>query len=376
MEQNICSRCIMDTSVKEITFNENRECQYCMIHDDLEMQYPSDSAKKQEMLHDLVQKIKEAGKGKKYDCICGVSGGRDSSWLLMKVVELGLRPLAVHFDNGWNSEIAVSNIKNLCSKLNVDLETYVVDWNEFKDLQISMLKASVPDVEVPTDVAIHSVLHKYAVEEDIKYILNGHSFRTEGVTPRSWSYIEGKYIESVHRLFGKIPLKTFPNFKMWDFFYCTFIKKIKVYPIINLLTYEHAPAMKELEEKMGWKYYGGHHHENYYTKFIQSYLLPQKFKIDKRKTELSAFVRSGKMTRDEALKEVNTPYEFDPKMIDYILPKLNLSKEEWEKIYNLPVKSFEDYPSYYSLMKLFKKPIYIATKIGLLPKLLYFKFLG
>ncbi|UOF02236.1 N-acetyl sugar amidotransferase [Bdellovibrio reynosensis] len=367
----------MDTTVPEIVFDDKGVCQFCGLHDELVKIYPDDRNSRKEKLELLLEEIKRTGKGKKYDCVCGVSGGRDSSWLLLKVVELGLRPLAVHFDNGWNSEIAVSNIKKTCEKLNVDLETYVVDWHEFRDIQLSMLKGSTPDVEVPTDVAIHTVLHHYAAKENIKFVLNGHSFRTEGISPRGWTYMDGLYIESVHKKFGSAKFETFPNFKMWDYFYYSYVKRVKVYPIINLLEYEHESAMKELEQKLDWKYYGGHHHENYYTKFIQSYLLPKKFNIDKRKTELSALIRSGQVSRDEAIATLSkSEYEFDKTLIDYILPKLEITKTDWDNIFSMKPKSFLDYRTYYPLVRFLKVPIRIAAQLGLVPRLLYFKFLG
>ena len=225
--QRICVRCVADETIPGIYFDENGVCNYCHIHDAMEQEYPQ-GKKAQKELKALVRRIKLSGKGRKYDCIVGVSGGRDSTYLLYVAVKLGLRPLAVHFDNGWNSALAVTNIKNILTKLKVDLETLVVDWAEFKDLQRSFLLASVSDAEIPTDVGIFGTLHRVAAKEGIKYILNGHSFRTEGVMPIGWTYMDGRYIKSVQKQFGTQKLKTFPNFNLWDMFYYTFIRKIKM----------------------------------------------------------------------------------------------------------------------------------------------------
>jgi hypothetical protein len=199
----ICNRCILDETVKDIWFDEKGICKYCHISDELEKMHPlgEDGERR---LSEIITKIKEKGKNKKYDCIAGVSGGRDSTYTLYKAVQFGLRPLAVHFDNGWNSDISVSNIKNACDKLNVDLHTVVVDWEEFKDLQIAFLKSGTPDADIPTDYAIYSVLYDEAKKEGVKYILNGHSFRTEGTSPISWTYMDGRYLKSVYKQFGKL----------------------------------------------------------------------------------------------------------------------------------------------------------------------------
>ena len=370
----ICTRCISDTRIKEITFDDNGVCNYCRVHDSLSKEYPL-GEKGKINLELLVNKIKKVGLKKEYDCIVGVSGGRDSTYALYLAVQLGLRPLAVHFDNGWNSEIAVSNIKNAVRKLNVDLYTHVADWEEFKSLQRSFLRASVSDAEVPTDIAIFGTLHKMAAREGLRYIINGHSFRTEGVVPLSWTYMDGKYLVGVHRQFGGKRLKSVPNFTLTSFVYFTVLRRIQVVPILNYVNYDQKEIDRLLKSELDWEYYGGHHHESYYTKFFQSYLLPQKFHIDKRILEYSALVRSGQMERETALKEVSTkPYEFSEELIDYTLRKLGLSIEEFQEIMNQAPKSYVDYPSYYPLIKALKLPIKIATDAGVIPPLLYQKY--
>lgn len=370
----ICTNCLLDETVPLIHFDLNGRCNFCKVYDILDNKYPLDSTTSA-TLSSLIENIKKEGKKKKYDCIVGVSGGVDSTYTMLKAVEFGLRPLAVHLDNGWDSEIAVKNIKYTCEKMGVDLYTYVIDWEEFKDLQLSFLKASVPDFEIPTDVAIHSTLVKTASKYGIKYILNGHSFRTEFVMPKTWTYMDGRYINSVQKKFGKAKLKSYPNFFITDVLYYNVLKGIKVVPFLNYFEYEKSTAKKILIEKIDWIDYGGHHQESIYTKFFMTYLLPQKFNIDKRKTEFSARVLSGKMSRELALQELKKPVEYSEENVDYVIRKLELSTDAFREIYNLPVKSFQDYPTYYPIMKFFKLPIYWACKLGILPILLYYKFL-
>jgi N-acetyl sugar amidotransferase len=368
-----CNRTVLDTTIPGIQFDSNGICQFVKVYEEMDKLYPLYNA--EQRLSELVQKIKNDSKGKKYDCIVGVSGGTDSTFMLYQAVKKGLRPLAVHFDNGWNSKIAVKNIRNACEKLSVDLYTYVVDWEEFKDLQISFLKASVSDAEIPTDVGIHGTVMRVAAKEGVKYVLNGHSFRTEFIMPIGWTYMDGKYINSVHKQFGNIPLKTFPNFTLTDYVYYHLIRGIKQVPFLNYFDYDKAKAKELLVKELGWEYSGGHHHESTYTKFFQSYLLPQKFKIDKRKTELTAMILSGHINRNQALEELNSPYPYEPEIVDYTINKLGLTKPEFEEIMKLPVKHFYDYSTYFPLIKAMKIPVKIATNMGLLPKIIYYKFL-
>ena len=225
----ICTRCIMDDSVIGISFDKKGVCIFCHMHDELDKKFPMNE-NTDHSLRQIINKIKKSGKNSTYDCIVGVSGGKDSSYTLVRVVELGLRPLVVHFDNGWNSNLAVQNIKNLCEKLKVDLHTHVADWEEFRDLQRSFLFASVPDGEVPTDFVITSVLTQLASKERIKYIIQGNTFRTEGTTPLSWTYQDPKYIRCIHKKFGKKKIKSFPIMNISQFLYYSFIKRVISFP--------------------------------------------------------------------------------------------------------------------------------------------------
>jgi N-acetyl sugar amidotransferase len=368
-----CTRCVLDTSVPELTFDENGVCQYCKIYDELNKLYPLDDTA-DTRLNDLIREVKAKGGSKKYDCIVGVSGGTDSTYTLLTAVKHGLRPLAVHFDNGWNSRVAVANIKKACNKFNVDLFTYVVDWEEFKDLQKSFLKASTSDAETPTDVGILSTLFRVADKEKIKYILYGHSFRTEGIAPIGWTYYDGKYIKGIQKRFGKLKLKTFPNFTLTDFVYYNYFKRLCMIPILNYVDYNKAEAKNTLRQELDWEDSGGHHHESIYTHFFHSFMLPEKFNIDKRKVQLSAQVLSRQIPRSEALATLATRYPVDERIVAYAIEKLGLSKEEFEQIMNDKPKSFKNYPSYLRLLKLFKGPFKIAHDLKIIPELLYLKY--
>ena len=372
--QTICSRCVLDTTVSDIWFNDKGECKYCLIHDEMELLHPLGAQTEKEYAA-IISKIKSEGTGKKYDCVTGVSGGRDSTYTLYTAVKAGLRPLAVHFDNGWNSDIAAQNIKKTCDKLGVDLFTIVADWQEFRDLQVSFLKASTPDADVPTDFAIYSVLYHVANKEGIKYILNGHSFRTEGTSPISWTYMDPIYVKSVHQKFGQLKkFKSFPHMNMLKLLYYIFIKKIREVRLMEFLDYRKKEVDQILSKELDWVYYGGHHHENLYTKFFQSYYLPVKFNIDKRKTELSAMIRSGHIQRDEALHELKTAYPYDDKVIKYAQNKLELSENDFKNIMSAPVKSHDDYQTLLPFIRLMKFPIRWATSLKMLPRILYLKY--
>ncbi|GFK94186.1 7-cyano-7-deazaguanine synthase [Fundidesulfovibrio magnetotacticus] len=371
----VCSRCVYDTTIPEIVFDDEGVCQFCRIHEEMERQYPA-GPEAQRRLEQLVDRVKAQGKGKDYDCIVGVSGGVDSTYTLYQAVKLGLRPLAVHFDNGWNSEVAVRNIENSVSRLNVDLHTHVVDWEDFKKLQISFLKASVSDAEIPTDMAIHAVLHQMADAEGVKHILIGHSFRTEGIVPKTWTYFEGSYIRGVHKRFSGSSRTSVPVLSLPGLFYYMALKRIKVSPLLNYFDYDKKKAGELLAREVGWEDYGGHHHESLYTKFFQSYLLPFKFGIDKRKLSFSARIRSGTMVRAEALRILREePYPLNMDIVEYTMEKLGLSMADFEAIMAAPRRSFQDYPTLYPYMRALKTPITLGFKLGLVPKILYYKYI-
>ena len=371
----ICSRCVSDTTVPDIRFDEHGICNFCHTHDALNEQFPLDEKGRQK-LDQIIKKIQKDGKGQKYDCIVGVSGGTDSTFCLYIAHKLGLRSLAVHFDNGWDSEESVSNIRNAVRKLGIDLKWIEVDFEEFSDIQRSFLRASVPDAEIPTDIAIHAVLHRTAAENNIKWIINGINFRTEGIQPLKWSYMDGRYVRSVQERFGHRPLVTYPNLTIPDMINFSLLKGIKTVPLLAYMNYSKEETKDILKREVDWTDYGGHHFESIYTRFVITDILWNKFRIDKRKVSLSAAVRSGKLSRDEALEILKTPPKGDPDITRIVLGKIGLTEEEFEEILSLPPQTFFDYPTSYPLIRALKWPIKLACTLNLVPKIFYEKYFG
>jgi N-acetyl sugar amidotransferase len=345
-----CTRCVMDTTDVEITFDEWGQCCHCSAFLEKRTRHAYHGQDSDAELERIFAEMRSVGRGKPYDCVVGVSGGADSSYLAYVVKEHGLRPLAVHMDNGWNSEKAVLNIKNVTRRMGIDYESYVLDWEEFRDLQLAFLKASVPEAETPTDTAIPAALHFVAVRHNVKYILTGGNLATEGILPSSWHY-DGKdlkYLNYIHRKFGSRPLRKFPTFGYKREMYFKFVRGIKtIYPL-NYMPFAKKDAIKLLEEKFDWKAYGGKHHESRYTKFIQSYYLFEKFGIDYRRATLSSQICAGDVLREDAVIKLRSkPY--DPVEIEedkkYIAKKLDVTNEELDDILKLPAKWYWDYPN-------------------------------
>ena len=349
IKYQICSRGIWDTSVPGITFDENGVSNYAKIFDRLCQAYPLGEKGKSKW-EKLVNQIIEKGKGKQYDCIIGVSGGTDSSYLMhLAKIEYGLRPLAVTFDNGWSSEISVKNIKKVTDKLNIDLETYVVDYEEMKAIHKAYMKASLPWIDFPTDFAIKNLLLSVAKREKIDFVFNGHDFRSEGTQPNEWTHGDSKQINFILKNFGNVKIKTLPYLNYYAQIYLSIGKGLKFIKPFYYLDYQKKTAQDFLIKNYNWEYYGGHHHENVFTKFAIAYWLVKKHKIDKRKITLSAQILSGEISRDEALKKISEP-PYNPEQMerdkDYVIKKLELKADEFEKIWSSSNKSIYDYPSY------------------------------
>ena len=354
----ICKRCIMDTSDPDIVFDDSGFCNHCTQYFEKAKRelYLNDAG--QQRLDKLVATIKEKGRTAEYDCIIGVSGGVDSTMVaFLAKKKLGLRALAVHLDNGWNSELAVNNVERALKMLDIDLYTYVLDWEEFRDLQLSFLKASVTNCEIPTDHAINALLYRVAAEKGINYILSGSNVLSEGIyLPPTWGYDakDWKHIKAVHKRFGNIKLKTFPHINAGRFLYLTFFKGIKFIPLLNYFEYVKQDAKSLLERELGWRDYGGKHYESIYTRFYQAYILPRKFNIDKRRVHLSTLICSRQITRDQAFEALDEDlYEPDKLVEDceFVIKKLGLTAEEFEAIMSQPIKSYRDYPSNYLFLK-------------------------
>lgn len=345
-----CKRCVMDTSDEEISFDANGFCNHCTDYYEKTSKLTYQGESSDQVLKGLVDRMKEKGKGKSYDCLIGISGGIDSCYVAYVIKNLGLRALVVHMDNGWNSEISVTNIKHVVSRLGFDYQSYVLDWEEFKDLQLAFLKASVPEAETPTDIAIPAALHKIAAENNIHFIISGGNYATEGILPKSWHY-DAKdltYLKAIHKRFGKKKLKTFPTFGYLNEIYYKYIKGIRTIYLLNYVPYSKKDAMSILENELGWTYYGGKHYESKYTGFLQSYILPVKFHIDYRLATFSTQICAGEISRSEALEELSK-LSYDPSKAQeekiYVCKKLGITVDEFESIMHAPPLSHKNYPN-------------------------------
>lgn len=347
-----CSHCVLNTHDDPLmTFDEKGVCNYCRNYKIQYIDNAISQSQKKEKLNQQLALFKKYKKGK-YDSILGVSGGVDSTYVAYLCKQLGLNPLLVHFDNGWNSEMAVSNIEQITKNTGFDLYTFVVDWPEFRDLQLSYIKASVLDWEIPTDHGFFAKLYELANKFNIKYLITGHNYQTEAILPKTMrhSKMDVANILDIHKQFGTIKLKTFPLLNFFKFNYYTRIKKIERFNLLEFVEeYNKEKAKQLIIEKMGWRDYGGKHYESIFTRFYQGYVLKEKFGFEKRKAHLSNLICSGQMTKSEALEELKTPiyneatYKVDR---EFVLKKLGLSELQFQAIMNEPVRSHLEFKSY------------------------------
>ncbi len=347
----ICSHCVMDTSDSQIVFDDAGVCDHCLgfKRDVLPNWHPDE--KGAAMFREMVGRIKAAGQGKPFDCIMGMSGGLDSSYLLhLAVSEVGLRPLVFHVDGGWNTDIAVNNIQVLVDKLGLDLYTEVINWEEMRDFQLAFFKAGVPHLDIPQDHAFVATLYHFAHKHNIKYILNGGNFATECVrNPLEWLYYgtDMAQLRDIHRRFGTIPLRTYPfSSILFHKVYLRYIRGVQVVKPLNLLPYTKEHASKTLAETYGWRPYPQKHFESRFTRFYEGYWLPTRFGYDTRRVQYSSLILTGQMTRDEALERLKK-LAYDPATIDedfeYIATKLGISVAELRGYHEMPLKTYRDY---------------------------------
>lgn len=372
-DTTICTRCIYDSTVPNITFDEQGVCNYCHQIEGLDQEYPT-GAEGQRRLAQMIDDMKKDGVGKRYDAIIGVSGGCDSSYLVHTMHEAGLRLLAVHFDNTWNSKVATENIHNLLEKLGIDLFTIVVNNKEYDDIYRSFLKAGVRDIDSPTDIGLATTLYRAAEKYGVKYMIEGHSFRTEGVAPLGWVYMDGKYIESVQKQFGTYKIKSFPNLWLKDFLRWMIFGQIKKVRPLYYMDYDKEAAKKLLAEKYGWQWYGGHHLENRFTAFVHSYFFPTRWKMDFRIAGYSAYCRNGWMSREEALQLMQEAPHIEPDLVDFVKKRLGYTDAEFEAVMNLPKKSYQDYKTYKRTFERLRPFFWLMYKLELVPKSFYMKF--
>lgn len=336
----VCTRCVMDISAPDIFFDEQGVCNYCreFLEKHSHVLF-KDEFQRTEERNGLVAKIKKAGRGKRYDCVIGVSGGVDSAWTLYQAVKSGLRPLAVHMDNGWNSELAQSNIENLVRKLGIDLYTHVIDWDEYRRLMQAFFDADVIDVELLYDNAMQAVNYRQAKQHGVKWILAGTNQATEGMRiPSTWNWFkyDKKNIKSLARKFGHgMRLKTFPAIGISDLIYYRFIRRIKWVSFLDYFDYQKSDALIILGKNLGYKPYPYKHYESVFTRFYQGHLLPEKFGVDKRRLHLSTLVISKQMNRAEALSLMDqSPYPSQQELesdIQYFLKKMQWSNDQFRE---------------------------------------------
>jgi N-acetyl sugar amidotransferase len=359
-----CTISVMDNIADpNIKFDAKGVCNYYYEYHEAEKKFvlKGDAAKAK--ITAIVEKLKREGSRKKYDCMLGVSGGVDSTYLALKAKELGLKVLCVHFDNGWDSELAVKNIENIVSKCGFDLYTYVIDWEEFRDIQLSYFKANVIDIEAVNDIAIFLSLDKICAKNDLKYILDGRNIVTEQTIPHAWLNKDIGNMLNIHRQFGTIPLKTFPVIGRWEKNIHAFKRSYSTITLLNYIDYNKQQAKNEIIEKLNWRDYGGKHYESVFTRFYQGYILPVKFKADKRKSHLSNLIFSGQITKEFALDELKKPiYPPDQLAIDkpFVLKKLGFTEEQFAEYLATPAVDHSEYGSTkaltedFPILKLFK----------------------
>lgn len=344
-----CTRCVMDTTDPLIEFDEKGVCSHCHYFENNVKPNWFPNVEGQDKLEQMLEEVKAHGKNKRYDCIVGVSGGVDSSYLTAKIVEWGLRPLMVHVDAGWNSELAVKNIEQLINKLSLDLVTHVVNWEEMKDLQLAFLRSNVANQDVPQDHAFFAALYNYAVKEKVKYVISGSNYATESVLPQAWGYdaMDVKHLETIHHQFGTRPLKTFPRVSFFNFYiYYPRVLEMKVLAPLNYMSYSKSEAIKTLERDYGWRYYGGKHYESRWTRFFQAHYLPAKFGYDKRMAHLSSLVVAGEISREDAIVELQAPLYDDRVLAEdklFVSKKLGVSLAELEALIEAPPRHYSEF---------------------------------
>lgn len=374
--KRMCTRCLFDETTPAIRFDEQGVCSYCHLCEDLDRQYPNDE-RGDIILQQTADRIRKENKRKPFDVVVGVSGGCDSSLLVIKAVELGLRPLAAHFDNTWNSRISTENIHNVLKKLGVELYTHVVDNEVYDDIYRAFMLSGSPDLECPTDIGLAAVLYEAAAKYGTRYIFEGHSFRTEGVSPLGWLYMDGKYTQSVVKEFGlyrEHKLRTYPNLWMHKFLYWTAVKRIQKVRPLYWMRYDKEETKKMLVEKYGWQWYGGHHLENRFTAFFYSYYLPRRLNLDTRINGFSALVRVGQMTREQAFEELSTPPHIDMEIVEMVKKRLGFTEEEFDRLMKLPVRTFREFKTYKSTFERMRPFFWILAQFELVPKSFYVKY--
>jgi N-acetyl sugar amidotransferase len=351
----------MDTSDEQISFDSEGICNHCRRFDMVSRAQWFPGADGEPRLQSMLTAMKTAGRGKDYDCILGLSGGIDSSYLALKMREWGLRPLVVHVDAGWNSELAVANIEKLVSHCKFDLHTHVVNWEEMRDLQLAFLRSGIPNQDVPQDHIFFASLYHFAVRNGIRTILSGGNLATEGIFPASWhgSAMDAINLRAIHRRFGERPLRHYRTIGFFDYYlWYPFVRRMRTLRPLNFMPYVKLHALKELVDTVGFKPYARKHGESLFTKVFQNHYLPRRFGYDKRRPHLSSLIVSGQLTRDEALRELAQPL-YEPleleNDLDYFCKKLRISRSEFDGFMEAPLRRHTDYPNFGARHRMLKR---------------------
>lgn len=347
----ICTRCVMDTSDPAITFDDQGVCNHCIKFDTVTRAYWHPGPEGARLWAEKMDEIRAAGKGREYDCIIGLSGGVDSSYLALKLKDWNLRPLVVHVDAGWNSELATANIESLVKYCGFDLHTVVIDWPEMRDLQLAYLKAGIANQDVPQDHAFFANLYKFAVQNGIKYILSGGNLATEAISADAWggSAMDAISLKAIHKRFGRTKLRSYDTISFFQYYFAfPFLRGLRTVRPLNFMPYNKATAVEELKQ-IGWKTYGRKHGESRFTKLYQNYYLPERFGFDKRRMHYSSMIVSGQMTREEGLEKMAEPLYEEAELqsdIAYFCKKLGISRAEFDEYLRQPVRGYEDFPNW------------------------------
>lgn len=347
----ICARCVMDTSDPDIAFDDAGVCSHCIKFETVTRHHWHPNEEGRRLWAAKMDEIRAAGKGQEYDCIIGLSGGVDSSYLALRLKEWNLRPLVVHVDAGWNSELATANIESLVKHCGFDLHTVVIDWPEIRDLQLAYLKAGVANQDVPQDHAFFANLYKFAVHNNIKYILSGGNLATEAISADAWggSAMDAISLKAIQKRFGSVKLKTYETISFFQYYFAfPFLRGLRTVRPLNFMPYDKDAAVEELRA-IGWKSYGRKHGESRFTKLYQNYYLPQRFGFDKRRMHYSSLIVSGQMTRDEALERMKEPLYDEAELqsdIAYFCKKLGISRAEFDRYLKQPVRGYWDFPNW------------------------------
>ncbi len=370
----ICSRCIYDERTAAISFDAQGVCNYCRQVDRLIAEYGTGTEAGRLKLDAILESIRRDGRRKRYDCVIGVSGGTDSSYLVYMARQWGLRPLAVHYDNTWNTAISTQNICKVLSALDVDLYTHVVDNKESDDIFRAFFLAGVAEIDAATDLALAETLYRAAFKHGVKYVIEGHSFVTEGITPIGRNYFDGRYIQSIHRLYGRRPMRTYPLMTFSRFLWWSCAVRIRKIRPFWYIPYVKEDARRHLETHYGWEYYGGHHLENRMTAFFHGIYAPQKFNSDFRNNTLSALVRMGKMERRAALLEYASPPRVEEDLLPYLKKRLGLTDMEYERAMRAAPRSWHDFPTYKRRFERLRPLFYLLAQRNLVPMSFYLKY--